>query len=53
MLVWNSEIHMRLGHVGLVIVDKKALRSENDTQTKENFDEKITSCKFLCANEGY
>jgi hypothetical protein len=36
MLAWNLEIQMRLGHIGLATVDRKALRSENGTQTKEN-----------------
>jgi hypothetical protein len=36
MLAWNLEIWMRLGHFGLATVDRKVLRSESGTQTKEN-----------------
>jgi hypothetical protein len=36
MLACNLEIRMRLGHIGLVMVDRKVLRLENGTQTEEN-----------------
>jgi hypothetical protein len=35
MLEWNLELRMRLGHFGLAMVGRKALRSGKDIQTRE------------------
>ena len=49
MLALNSDIQMRLGHFGLAIVDRRVLRYKD----KRSSNGKITSCRFVCANEGH
>jgi len=52
VLAWNLEIQMRLGHFGWAMVAKKALRLEKVyKQNKRPSDGRVTSCRFVCANE--
>ena len=51
MLVWNSNIQMRLGCFGIDMEVKKALRLEKGIQRKS--DGEVTSYRFVCGNEGH